>query len=87
MRKGPRDQAERDGITVEISYALLSAGFLAVTVFALFAGPVRVWHLPSRIGQPLVVAGAWTAGVLAAIRVAHLLRQHGRRLRPQPRSD
>ncbi|WP_406065964.1 DUF6332 family protein [Streptomyces sp. NBC_01077] len=74
-----RSQAERDEITVEIGYALLSACFLGVVVFATIAGPAAVWNLPSAVEKFLLVAGASVAGVLAVIRVIHVLWRHGQR--------
>lgn len=38
-RHGPRTQAERDAVTVEIAFALFSATLLAAAVFFLLAGP------------------------------------------------
>ncbi|AEW98356.1 DUF6332 family protein [Streptantibioticus cattleyicolor] len=75
---GPRDQRERDAVTVEIGYALASAAFLGVVVFVVFVGPAMVWHLPRWAEGVLVVAGAVTAGVLAVVRVVHVLRRHAR---------
>ncbi|MFD4320712.1 DUF6332 family protein [Streptomyces sp. NPDC058548] len=77
MTTGRRSQAERDAITVEIGYALLSACFLAAVVFATIAGPAAVWHLPPAVEKLLLVAGASVAGVLAVIRVVHVLRRLG----------
>ncbi|MFD9083738.1 DUF6332 family protein [Streptomyces erythrochromogenes] len=74
-----RSQADRDEMTVEIGYALLSAFFLGAVVFATIAGPAAVWHLPRAVEKFLVVAGAVIAGVLAVIRVVHVLWHHGNR--------
>ncbi|MEV4950029.1 DUF6332 family protein [Streptomyces sp. NPDC053755] len=74
-----RTQAERDAIPVEIGYALLSACFLAAVVFGTIAGPAAVWHLPPAFERFLVIAGAWLAGVLAVVRVVHVLWRHERR--------
>ncbi|MER6448746.1 hypothetical protein DEJ51_34210 [Streptomyces venezuelae] len=73
-----RSQAERDELPVEIGYALLSAGFLGAVVFAAIAGPTAVWHLPPAVEEFLQVGGAWVAGVLAVVRVVHVLWRHGR---------
>ncbi|MFF9979022.1 DUF6332 family protein [Streptomyces erythrochromogenes] len=74
-----RSQADRDAMTVEIGYALLSAFFLGALVFAAVAGPAAVWHLPRAVEKSLVVAGGVIGGVLAVIRVIHVLWQHGNR--------
>ncbi|MGX2992977.1 DUF6332 family protein [Streptomyces sp. JNUCC 64] len=79
MTTGRRSQAERDAITVEIGYALLSAGFLGAVVFATIAGPSTVWRLPPGVDGFLLTAGAWTAGILAATRVVHVLWRYGKR--------
>ncbi|WP_406002869.1 DUF6332 family protein [Streptomyces sp. NBC_00829] len=71
-----RSQAERDEITVEIGYALLSACFLGAVVFATIAGPAAVWHLPLAVEKLLLVTGASVAGVLAVVRVVHVLSRH-----------
>ncbi|OEJ30361.1 DUF6332 family protein [Streptomyces subrutilus] len=74
-----RTQAERDEITVEIGYALLSACFLGAVVFATIAGPVAVWDFAPAVEKSLLVAGAWVGGVLAVIRVVHVLWRYGQR--------
>jgi uncharacterized Tic20 family protein len=76
MRSERRSQAERDEITVEIGYALLSACFLGAVMFAVIAGPVLVWRLPSVVDKFLMVTGASAAGVLGALRVVHVLWRH-----------
>lgn len=81
MRTGRRSQAERDEITVEIGYALLSACFLGAVVFAVIAGPVVVWQFSSAVNTFLLVAGASVAGVLGAVRVVHVLWRHARQHR------
>ncbi len=74
-------QAERDGITVEIGYALFSAVFLGALVLAAIAGPAAVWHLPDAVEDFLIRTGVAAAGLLAVIRVVHVLRGHARHLR------
>ncbi|RMB84765.1 DUF6332 family protein [Streptomyces shenzhenensis] len=81
MRNGRRSQAERDEITVEIGYALLSACFLGAVVFAVIAGPVFVWQFSPAVNTFLLVAGASVAGVLGAVRVVHVLWRHARQHR------
>ncbi|MFC9616090.1 DUF6332 family protein [Streptomyces sp. NPDC056938] len=72
-----RSQAERDGITVEIGYALFSACFLGGVVFATIAGPAAVWHLPPAIEELLLATGTVVGGVLAVLRVVHVLWRFG----------
>ncbi|MFF2847797.1 DUF6332 family protein [Streptomyces sp. NPDC058001] len=76
-----RSQAERDEITVEIGYALLSGCFLGAVVFATVAGPAAVWHLPPTVEKLLLITGASVAGVLAVFRVVHVLWRHAGRHR------
>ncbi|WP_327299333.1 MULTISPECIES: DUF6332 family protein [unclassified Streptomyces] len=84
------NQADRDARTVEIGYALVSAGFLGALVFGVIAGPAAVWSLPHRVSTALVLTGAGAAGLLAVVRVVHVLRSYerGRRAGDGPgRSD
>ncbi|MGN9790339.1 DUF6332 family protein [Streptomyces sp. OZ13] len=81
MAAGRRTQAERDDITVEIGYALLSACFLGGVVFAAVAGPAAVWSFPPAVERFLRATGATVAGVLAVIRVVHVLWRHTARRR------
>ncbi|MEV7192666.1 DUF6332 family protein [Streptomyces sp. NPDC093510] len=73
MGTSRRSQAERDAITVEIGYALLSACFLGAVVFGALAGPVAVWQLPAAVEETLPVVGGVIAAVLAVLRVVHVL--------------
>ncbi|WP_405783486.1 DUF6332 family protein [Streptomyces sp. NBC_00859] len=77
------DQARRDARTVEIGYALASAGFLGAVAFGVIAGPAAVWNLPHRVTTALLLTGATAAGLLAVVRVVHVLltyeRARGRR--------
>ncbi|MFJ3696760.1 DUF6332 family protein [Streptomyces sp. NPDC090052] len=71
-------QADRDARTVEIGYALVSAGFLGALVFGVIAGPAAVWDLPHRVTAALVLTAAAAAGLLAVVRVVHVLRTYER---------
>ncbi|MFH8612629.1 DUF6332 family protein [Streptomyces sp. NPDC018029] len=73
MGSSRRSQAERDEITVEIGYALLSACFAGAVVFGVIAGPVAVWQLPPALDKALPLAGAVLGGTLAVLRVVHVL--------------
>lgn len=68
-----RSQAEQDAVTVEIGYALVSAGLLGTLVCAAIAGPAAVWRLPPAVEGFLLVAGAVVGGGLAVVRVVHVL--------------
>ncbi|MFC6982112.1 DUF6332 family protein [Streptomyces cirratus] len=43
------------------------------------AGPAAAWRLPPAVDELLLVSGASIAGVLAVIRVIHVLRRHRHR--------
>ncbi|MCH0562377.1 MULTISPECIES: DUF6332 family protein [unclassified Streptomyces] len=82
---GGRSQAERDAITVEIGYALLSATFAAVLLFGAVAGPAYAFHLPAGTRGVLVAVGAALASVLFLVRVASVLTRF--RQGPGPDGD
>ncbi|MEU1090712.1 DUF6332 family protein [Streptomyces sp. NPDC005576] len=79
MTTGRRTQQDRDEITVEIGYALLSACFLGGVVLAAIAGPALVWDLSPAVDKALLITGASVGGVLAVLRVVHVLWQFGAR--------
>ncbi|WP_406142216.1 DUF6332 family protein [Streptomyces sp. NBC_01089] len=79
-------RADRDATTVEIGYALVSAGFLGAVVFGAIAGPAAVWNLPHRVTAALLLTGAVVAGLLAVVRVVHVLRTYERGRRERDRT-
>ncbi|MFI7500888.1 DUF6332 family protein [Streptomyces sp. NPDC049687] len=82
---GRRTQAERDAITVEIGYALFSAGFAAAVVFGAVAGPALLFRLPGTVEWLLIRAGLVLVPVLFVARVVSvLLRFAGARQPSQP---
>ncbi|MET9534502.1 MULTISPECIES: DUF6332 family protein [unclassified Streptomyces] len=83
---GGASRADRDARTVEIGYALVSAGFLGAVVFGVIAGPAAVWDLPHRVITALLLTGTAVGGVLALVRVVHVLRtfERGRRRPGRP---
>lgn len=87
MPSGTRTQAERDALTVEIGYALLSGCFLFGVVFAAVAGPALLWHLPPVLDTSLLAGGLGVAGALAALRVVHVLRRFAREVRGTPQEE
>ncbi|MGW3289742.1 DUF6332 family protein [Streptomyces sp. NPDC001002] len=70
---GRRSQAERDAITVEIGYALLSAAFAAAVVFGAVAGPALLFDLPHTVETVLVGTGLVLVPVLFFVRVVSVL--------------
>ncbi|MEW1645295.1 MULTISPECIES: DUF6332 family protein [unclassified Streptomyces] len=70
---GRRTQAERDAVTVEIGYALVSAAFVAAVLFGAVAGPALLFELPKSVGTLLMRAGLVLAPVVFLVRVATVL--------------
>ncbi|MEV7426609.1 MULTISPECIES: DUF6332 family protein [unclassified Streptomyces] len=66
---GTRSDAERDAITVEIGFALLTGVLAAGLVFAAVAVPTYVFELPAA----LLTGGGAVAGLVFPARVVHVL--------------
>ncbi|GAB2582397.1 hypothetical protein GCM10027168_14000 [Streptomyces capparidis] len=60
---GPRTQAQRDAITVEIAFSVVSGGLVAALLFLLIAGPALLGDLGQTAEARLRVA----AGLAAAV--------------------
>lgn len=68
-----RTQADRDAVTIEIGYALLSAAVAGALVFGAVAGPTLMFTMGHAVERGLLVAGA-AAGVLVfVVRVVTVL--------------
>lgn len=85
-----RTQAERDAITVEIGYAVVSGALTAGAAFAGIFAPALLFDL-TRAGEHLLFRiAAGTAAVVFVLRVVHVLWRfpraarelEGRRLPP-----
>ncbi|MFJ3496241.1 DUF6332 family protein [Streptomyces sp. NPDC086091] len=72
---GRRTPSQRDAMTVEIGYALVSAVFAAAVVFGALAGPALLFRLPERLESVLVPVALVLAGVLFLVRVVSVLRR------------
>ncbi|MEU6062182.1 DUF6332 family protein [Streptomyces sp. NPDC047097] len=70
---GTRSQAQRDAITVEIGYALVTAVFLAGVLFCLAAAPVPVFDLEGSAARGTLIAAGAVAGLGFAFRTARVL--------------
>ncbi|MEU0112684.1 DUF6332 family protein [Streptomyces bobili] len=70
---GRRTQAQRDAITVEIGYALLSAAFAAAVLFGAVAGPALLFELPGTVERVLLRVGLIGVPVVFLVRVASVL--------------
>lgn len=79
---GRRTQADRDAITVEIGYALVSAAFAAAVVLGAVAGPALLFGLPDVVATWLLRGGAVLATLLFGVRTASVLVAFRRRGRP-----
>ncbi|MFH8345284.1 DUF6332 family protein [Streptomyces sp. NPDC018045] len=75
-----RPQAERDAMTVEIGFALLTGAFVAALAFGVVMSPLLFLH-PDRNGTGMVLTAAGcAAGVAFVWRVVRVLRRFtGRR--------
>ncbi|MEV7340991.1 DUF6332 family protein [Streptomyces sp. NPDC093544] len=82
--RGRRGQAERDAITVEIGYALLSAAFAAAVVFGVVAGPALLFDLPDSVGKALLASGILLSAVLFVVRTVSVLLRFGHEGGSQP---
>ncbi|WP_405856408.1 DUF6332 family protein [Streptomyces sp. NBC_01515] len=76
MTGGRRTQAERDAMTVEIGYALVSAAFVAAVLFGAVAGPALLFELPGAVETLLVRGGLVLVPVVFLVRVATVLYQY-----------
>ncbi|MFF5724523.1 DUF6332 family protein [[Kitasatospora] papulosa] len=82
-----RTQAERDAMTVEIGYALVSGAVVALVTFAGIFLPTLLVDLPNVAERVLSRTGAALGAVAFALRVIHVLWRFprtagGRRLPP-----
>ncbi|MFB8107591.1 MULTISPECIES: DUF6332 family protein [unclassified Streptomyces] len=80
-----RTQVERDAVTVEIGYALVSSAVLAGLTFAAVSAPALLLFDLGRPARTVILGLATVAAALAfATRVVHVLwrfpRREGRRL-------
>lgn len=79
-----RTQTDRDAITVEITYALVSALFMAGVVFGATAGPALLLDLPPTGNRVLLATGGALAAVVFIARTVLVLWRFGRRERQRP---
>ncbi len=74
-----RTQADRDAITIEIGYAVVSACFAAALAFGAVYGPALAFSLPPSVRRTLAVAGVILAAVVFLLRVTYVLWGFARR--------
>ena len=74
-----RTQAERDAMTVEIGYALVSGVLVAAATFTgVFLLPALLLQLPGGVENVLVRVGAALGALVFTVRVVHVLRRFPR---------
>ncbi|WP_329113536.1 DUF6332 family protein [Streptomyces sp. NBC_01465] len=82
---GNRNQAERDAMTVEIGYALLSAAFVAGATLLGILGPAVHFLEPDGIArQVMTVTAVCAAALVFVVRVVYVLWRYRGRPAPQP---
>ncbi|MFF9689533.1 DUF6332 family protein [Streptomyces sp. NPDC014623] len=70
-----RTQAERDAMTVEIGYALVSGAVVAAATFTGVLLPALLLELPDGAEDMLFRAGAALGALAFTVRVVHALRR------------
>ncbi|MFG3281017.1 DUF6332 family protein [Streptomyces sp. NPDC048111] len=70
---GTRSRAERDAITIEIGYALVSALLAAAVVFGAISGSGYALELPHPLRRVLMLLGGGCALVVFVWRTMHVL--------------
>ncbi|MEU0842579.1 DUF6332 family protein [Streptomyces sp. NPDC005962] len=70
---GPRSQADRDALTVEIVFALVTGGLLAAVLFVAVASPALFWELGPAQETVWRAAAATAATAGFAYRVIRVL--------------
>lgn len=73
-----RTAADRDAITIEIGYALLSAAFAAAVVFGAVAAPKVAFSAPYVVERGLLLLASGGAALVFVVRVVTVLRRFGR---------
>lgn len=76
---GHRSQAERDAVTVEIGFAVLTGALLAGAAFLVVCAPALLMASGSGVSPGLLVTAAVVAGLVFAGRVVDVLWRFGRR--------
>lgn len=74
MDKGRESRWEKDAVTVEIMYALVSGGVLVLLAFGVIVAPAFVWDLSRPVSRTLLTAGLCVGGALGLARIVHVLR-------------
>ncbi|MCX4985373.1 DUF6332 family protein [Streptomyces sp. NBC_00572] len=81
MDQGRESRWEKDAMTVEIMFALVTAGALAALVFGVLLVPAMAVGVSEPAGKGLLVVGAVLAGAAAVWRVVRVLLRFDARRR------
>ncbi|KOG37604.1 DUF6332 family protein [Streptomyces decoyicus] len=76
---GTRTQAERDAVTVEIMFALVSGAFVGGLGFGALSSATLWAGLPDTWSGPWLAVSGIVGGVLCGVRVVRVLRRMPRR--------
>ncbi|MEV1021061.1 DUF6332 family protein [Streptomyces sp. NPDC050264] len=81
MDKGHEARGEKDAMTVEIMFALVTAALLAALVFAVLLVPALLVGVSEPVGKGFLMVGAASAAVAAVWRVVRVLLRFDARRR------
>ncbi|MFJ8884897.1 DUF6332 family protein [Streptomyces sp. NPDC102402] len=81
-----RTQAERDAMTVETGYALVTGALVGAAAFAGVCLPALLLDLPAPAERLLFRAGTVLGALVFAVRVVHVLWRLPRRAEERPLS-
>ncbi|WP_326622150.1 DUF6332 family protein [Streptomyces decoyicus] len=76
---GTRTRAERDAVTVEIMFALVSGAFVGGLGFGVLSSAILWAGLPDAWSGPWLAASGAVGGMLCGVRVVRVLRRMPRR--------
>ncbi|MEW2488157.1 DUF6332 family protein [Streptomyces sp. NPDC048411] len=81
---GRRSQEDRDAMTIEIVFALVSGAVLAVAAFIAVAAPTVFLDLPRTAERVVLLSGAVVSAVVFVARLVDVLWGFPRRGRGRP---
>ncbi|MER8013939.1 DUF6332 family protein [Streptomyces griseoluteus] len=73
MDKGRESRWEKDAMTVEIGFAVVTAGALAAVVFAAALAVTRLFDLSGPASEGVLTGGALAGGAAGLWRLLHVL--------------
>jgi cytosine/uracil/thiamine/allantoin permease len=81
MGAGRESRVEKDAMTVEIVFALVTGAVLAGAVFGVVVAPYWIWDLSAGTGSVLKRVGAALGGLVGVAHVVRVLRRFDRERR------